>query len=158
MAHIFQINISKGGLPKLPVHKALVTTQGVDGDRQRDKKHHGGPERALCLYSLERLLELQSEGNPIFPGAAGENITIKGLDWPSLSPGDRLRLGDDLTIEFTSHTVPCHNLEPYFHEGKFSRISQKTNPGWARLYARVLQPGYIQIGDQVTVIKEVPDV
>ena len=37
---------------------------------------HGGPERALCLFSLERILELQAEGHPIFPGAAGENITI----------------------------------------------------------------------------------
>ncbi len=157
MAHIFQINISDGGVPKLPITQATVTPQGVEGDRQRDTKHHGGSDRALCLFSLEHILDLQAEGNPIFPGAAGENITIQGLDWSSLSLGDQLRLGDTVIIELTSHTVPCHNLEPYFQERKFSRISQKTHPGWARLYARVLQPGPIQIGDKVAIIKENSD-
>ncbi len=154
MAHIFQISISNGGVPKLPVNMAQVTLLGVEGDLQRDTKHHGGPERALCLYSLDRIIELQSEGHPIFPGAAGENITIRGLDWSLLTPGDQLRMGNDLTIEITSYTVPCHNLEPFFQEGKFSRISQKTHPGWARLYARVLHPGQIQIGDEVSLITE----
>ena len=154
MAHIFQINISDGGVPKLPIIQGEVTALGIQGDRQRNTKHHGGPDRALCLYSLEHILDLQAEGNPLFPGAAGENITIHGLDWPALAPGDQIYLGDEVIIELTSHTVPCHNLEPYFQEGKFNRISQKTHPGWARLYARVLQPGSIQIGDKVTKRKE----
>ncbi|MBC8505377.1 MAG: MOSC domain-containing protein [Anaerolineales bacterium] len=154
MAHIFQINISDGGVPKLPITQAEVSALGVKGDRQRNTKHHGGPDRALCLFSLEHILGLQAEGNPIFPGASGENITIQGLDWPTLLPGDQFQLGDEVIIELTSHTVPCHNLEPYFQEGKFSRISQKTHPGWARFYARVLQPGSIGIGDRVTKLKE----
>lgn len=154
MAHIFQINISEGGVPKFPIAKATITLHGIEGDKQRDKKHHGGSERALCIYSLEHILDLQAEGNSVYPGATGENITIAGLNWLELSPGDQLRLGDGVTIEITMHTTPCHNIQSYFWDGKISRISQKTHPGWSRFYARVLEPGNIQIGDKVTLPKE----
>ncbi|MBL7161130.1 MAG: MOSC domain-containing protein [Anaerolineales bacterium] len=93
MAHISQINISNGGVPKHPITEAMVTLLRIEGDRQSDTKHHGGSERALCIYSFEHILVLQAEGNPIFPGALGENITITGLDWPALAPGDQFRLG-----------------------------------------------------------------
>src|SRR5437660_8273239 len=73
---IFQLNMSPGGVPKLAVREAMLTTTGLMGDVQKFTDIHGGPERALCLFSLERILELQAEGHPIFPGAAGENITI----------------------------------------------------------------------------------
>lgn len=40
-----------GGVPKLPVAGARVTTFGIEGDAHRDTEHHGGPERAVCLYA-----------------------------------------------------------------------------------------------------------
>ena len=91
---IFQLNRSDGGVPKLAVREAFLTTEGLEGDRQRDLRYHGGPERALCLFALERIMELQAEGHPIFPGAVGENVTVVGLDWSQLKPGARLALGD----------------------------------------------------------------
>ena len=30
---------------------------------------------------------LNAEGHPIYPGAAGENITVEGIDWSALRPG-----------------------------------------------------------------------
>ena len=50
-AHVYQINISDGGVPKLPVLEAKVSEQGLDGDRQRNLKLHGGPDRACGLFS-----------------------------------------------------------------------------------------------------------
>jgi hypothetical protein len=47
---------------KWPVREGQVTSLGLEGDRQDDVAHHGGPERALCLYALERILDLQAEG------------------------------------------------------------------------------------------------
>ncbi|HSE06328.1 MAG TPA: hypothetical protein VLK35_19425 [Methylomirabilota bacterium] len=44
-----QIGMSPGGVPKLPVSSARVTALGLEGDAQRDREHHGGPDRALCL-------------------------------------------------------------------------------------------------------------
>jgi len=154
MAHIFQINISKGGVPKQPIPVANLTELGIEGDQQKNTKEHGGPERALCLFSLEHILELQAEGNPIFPGALGENITLSGIAWTELSPGDQLQLGERVIIQISKHTSPCKNIQSYFKDGDYSRLSQKANPGWARFYARVLQPGQIQIGDRVTFLKE----
>jgi MOSC domain-containing protein YiiM len=147
---IFQINLSKGGVPKLAQRQALVTRLGLQGDEHRDLKHHGGPERALCLYSLERILALQEEGHPIFPGSAGENLTLSGLDWERVKPGARLHLGREVLIEITNYTVPCNNIRLSFVDQKFIRIDQDRFPGWSRAYARVIQDGEILTGDAVT--------
>lgn len=146
---IFQINLSSGGVPKRAQIQAEVTALGLNGDRQANPEIHGGPERALCLYSLERILELQAEGHPVFPGAMGENLTIVGLEWLRAEPGCRLQLGDHVLLEVTRYTTPCNSLTPFFMGGDYSRVSQKRNPGWSRVYVRVLQPGEIRIGDLV---------
>jgi MOSC domain-containing protein YiiM len=149
---IFQLNVSDGGVPKLAVREAVLTTGGLAGDRQRDLRYHGGPERALCLFALERVLELQAEGHPIFPGSVGENVTAIGLDWSGLVPGARLALGEEAVIEITSYTSPCKNIAASFREGEFKRISQKVHPGDSRLYARVLRPGRLAVGQTVTLL------
>jgi MOSC domain-containing protein YiiM len=148
-AWIFQINWSNGGVPKYPVRNAEVHREGIVGDTQRHSDVHGGPDRALCLYSLERITKLQADGHPIFPGAIGENLTITGLAWEELHPGIRLRLGDTVVIEITDYTTPCSAIYESFAEGRFARVSEKINPGWSRLYARVITPGTIQVGDRV---------
>jgi MOSC domain-containing protein YiiM len=149
-AWIFQINASDGGVPKLALRNTGVTSRGLVGDRQRNLRHHGGPDRALCLYSLESILALQAEGHPVYPGSLGENLTITGLDWGLMCPGTRWRLARDLLIEIVSYTMPCSTIAASFVGGQFMRASQEKHPGWSRVYARVLSPGTIQIGDPVT--------
>jgi MOSC domain-containing protein YiiM len=122
---------------------------GLKGDHQNDREHHGGPDKALCLYSLERILALHTEGHPIFSGSSGENLTLSGLDWDVLVPGVCLSLGDEVEIEITSYASPCPKIAGSFAEGQIRRMSQEQHPGWARLYARVLSPGAIRIGDRV---------
>jgi MOSC domain-containing protein YiiM len=70
---VASINLSPGGVPKSRVSGAQVSQLGLEGDAQDDKIHHGGPERAVCLYSVERIRSLQAEGHPIDVGTAGEN-------------------------------------------------------------------------------------
>lgn len=149
---IFQLNRSDGGVPKLGVREAAVTETGLAGDRQRDLRYHGGSERALCLFALERILELQGEGHPIFPGSAGENVTTVGLDWSQLQPGARLALGDEVVIEISSYTSPCKHIAASFHDGEFKRISQKVHPGDSRLYARILRTGRLAVGQEVRLL------
>ena len=149
-ASVFQINVSDGGVPKLPIESAWISTAGVKGDRQRNRQVHGGPDRAVCLYSLEVIEGLRREGHSIMPGASGENLTISGLDWAALKPGDRLRVGP-VRIEIASYTAPCDHNARWFADGDFSRISQKKHPGWSRLYARVLVEGTVRPGDPVIV-------
>lgn len=147
--HIFQINISDGGVPKQPLRQAEVHASGVSGDRQRDTRHHGGPLRAVSLFSLEHILALQTEGHPIYPGSVGENITLSGLDWTLVLPGVRLQLGDAVLLQVTSFAVPCRHIRHSFQDELFTRISPTLHPGWARAYTQVLQAGPIRLGDPV---------
>jgi MOSC domain-containing protein YiiM len=146
---IFQLNVSAGGVPKLAVREGHVKELGMVGDDHRFPDIHGGLERALCLFSLERILELQAEGHPIFPGAVGENVTISGVDWRRVVPGVQLSLGDEVLLEITSYTTPCNTIPAYFADGHFQRISQKVHPGWSRVYARVLREGKLKVGQPV---------
>jgi len=146
---IVQINVSPGGVPKRPVPRARVTRSGIEGDRHRDTEHHGGPDRALCLFALEQIEALQAEGHSVEPGALGENLTVAGLDWPRVQPEDFVRLGDEVLVQITRFTSPCLNVRAAFLDGAYSRVSQKRHPGWSRVYARVLVPGEIAAGDLV---------
>ncbi len=146
---IFQINLSDGGVPKLPVSDAYLGMLGLEGDRQRTPDIHGGPERAVCLYALELIQALQAEGHPIYPGAVGENLTLVGLDWSLVKPGARLYLGSEARIEITRYTSPCKTIAAAFQQGDFNRISPKLSPGWSRCYGRVLTPGWLHVGDPV---------
>lgn len=148
--HVHQISVSDGGVPKLPVPEARITVQGVAGDRQRSLKYHGGVDRAVCLYALEVIEALRAEGHAVAPGSCGENLTLSGLDWARLKPGDRLRIGTDVRLEVMSYTDPCKQNARWFVDGDFLRISQKKHHGWSRLYARVLAEGMVRPGDEVT--------
>lgn len=147
---IFQINVSKGGVPKLPIFSAEVNELGITEDRQKHTDIHGGPTRALCIYSLEQQLALQEEGHPIYPGSVGENIVTVGIDLSRFGPGDRMKLGE-VAVEITSYTMPCKNIRRAFSDENSNRISQKLHPGWSRLYAKVLRPGRITVGDPITI-------
>jgi MOSC domain-containing protein YiiM len=150
-SYLHQISVSDGGVPKLAVPEGHVTVQGIVGDRQRNRDVHGGPDQAVCLFSLEVIEALQAEGHTIKPGASGENLTIAGLDWSQLKPGDRLSIGEHVRLEIKSYTSPCKYNAQWFVEGDFSRMSQKLHPGWSRLYGSVLTEGIVRPGDPVTV-------
>lgn len=142
---VARINVNPaGGVPKHGVGAALITSTGVGGDRQLDLEHHGGPDRAVSLFSLERIEALAAEGHPIAPGTTGENLTLVGLDWATLGPGARLAVGDDVVLEITQAAPPCRTIAASFRDGEFTRISEKVHPGWSRLYARVLREGLVR--------------
>jgi MOSC domain-containing protein YiiM len=151
---IFQLCCSPGGVPKLAVREALVNELGMVGDGHAFPKIHGGPDRALCLFSLERILEMQQVGHPIFPGSVGENVTISGLDWNVVQPGVQLLLGDEVLVRITSYTTPCNSIPDSFLDGNYSLISQKVRPGWSRVYACVLKGGEVKVGQRVLLVSE----
>ncbi len=150
--HVHQINVSDGGVPKRPVLEARVTRQGIDGDRQRNLKVHGGPRRAVCLFSAELIERLQDEGHPIDAGSTGENLTVAGMDWDVMCPGVVLSVGPDVQLEVTGYTAPCSHNACWFLEGDYQRISHTHNPGWSRVYAKVLAEGIVRPGDEVRIV------
>ena len=149
------INRSRGGVPKAPVFEALVTVAGLDGDHQRDPQFHGGPDRAVVLYSLEVIRALQLEGHPIAVGASGENLTMSGVDWTAIVPGVELEIGG-ARLAVTKYVTPCTKIAGCFVEDRFERIAQKCHPGWSRVAARVLAEGVVRVGDRVVVHAPVP--
>jgi MOSC domain-containing protein YiiM len=147
---VHQINLSPGGVPKLPIAGDVeVTTLGMVGDGHNDSRNHGGPDRALCLFSLEVIEGLQAEGHPISPGSAGENLTISGITWDELRSGDRLQIGDDVTAELITPTSPCAKNTAWFVQGDYRRMDDRLHPGSSRWNARVITEGVVRPGDSV---------
>lgn len=142
------INVSDGGVPKLSIGRAAITASGVEGDCQRDLRYHGGPERAVSLFSAEVIAALAADGHPIAPGTTGENLTVAGLDWRDVVPGVELRVGK-VRLCVTSYAVPCFKIEGSFTDGVFGRLSPKLHPGQSRVYARVVAGGEVRVGDPV---------
>ena len=151
IGHVFQINVSDGSVPKQGVHSSEITDAGLSEDRVGNPKKQSGSSSALCLYSLEKILALQKEGHPIFPGSCGENLTLTGIEWEDVKIGTRLKIGKDILIEITGYCKPCAKIIGSFKGGDITRVFQESNPGWSRVYARVLSPGKVNIGDEVII-------
>ena len=136
VGRVVSVNVSSGGVPKLPIDRTRVSPAGVEGDRQRDLRYHGGPERAVSIYSFELIEALRKEGHPIRIGTTGENLTLGGLDWSLIVPGARLRVGES-EIEVTAYAAPCRTIAGSFAGRRMGRIAEAKHRGWSRVYARV---------------------
>ena len=147
---IVQVSASEGGVPKKALLQAAVGRRGLDGGRQAERRHHGRPFQALCLWSAEVIDDLRAEGHSIHPGAAGENVTVSGVDWATVRPGVRVRVGSALA-EISAFAEPCSKNAQWFIDGNFRRIAHELHPGWSRAYAWVLEPGEVAPGDAVVV-------
>lgn len=144
---VHQVSVSPGGVPKLAIESGYVGLLGLLEDGHTDA-FHGGPDKALCLYSFEVIESLASQGHSVAAGAAGENVTVRGVDWTEVTPGTRWLIGEEVEIEVTHFTAPCQKNARWFADGDFSRMNQQLHPGRSRVYARVLTEGVIKPGDQ----------
>ena len=143
---VAQISASSGGVPKRALLHGAIGRRGLEGDRQAERRHHGRPWQALSLWSTEVIDDLRAEGHSVHPGAAGENITVTGVDWATIRPGVRVRVGTALA-EISSFAAPCSKNAQWFVDGAFRRMRHDLHPGWSRAYAWVLVPGEVAPGD-----------
>ena len=139
---LLQLNVSKGGMPKLPVLFARVTPGGIDGDWQKNRKYHGGEDRAVCLFSVELYDWLRGHAIDLKHGSVGENFTTRGVDLDALKPRDRLRVGA-CVIEITDVRVPCRNLK------KWDDDLPELIVGFSGWVAKVVTEGTVQPNDAV---------
>lgn len=150
---ILQISASHGGVPKRAIESAEIDEHGITIDRQADRKAHGHPHQALCIFAAERLADLAAKGHNLAPGHLGENITTHGIDWDLVVPGVKLELGPDVVCEVTAYTTPCWKNAHWFRDGDITRIHQSHNPGYSRVYARVLTGGTVATSDEVRLVR-----
>lgn len=124
---VVRVNASDGGVPKRSIGGAEVSCAGLVGDRQAERKHHGRPFQALCLWSAEVIAELAAAGHPIAAGSAGENVTISGIDWAGLRPGILLQIGS-VGAELSFPAVPCKKQTRWFSDGDFPPHRLRAQP------------------------------
>jgi len=150
IGQILQVNISPGGVPKLPIPIARVSRLGIEDDKHLYRLH-GGPKKALMLMAAELIDTLAAEGFSVYYGAMGENLTVRGLPYNGWHPGQIYRAGTAL-IEFTEPRAPCGKLRPY-GPGIEKRIRRA--PGESGFYASVLEDGIIRPGDTIQLVDPV---
>lgn len=142
-----------GGVPKHAVTSLGITSTGCIGDKQNDRRHHGGPLKAVCLMERSVMTALQAAGHPIGPGTTGENILLDGLDDVTLSTGTELHVGG-VHLRITGDAPPCKTIRASFVNGAFVSLSHKQQPGITRWYAEVLKEGTVSLGDVVHALNE----
>jgi len=125
----------------------FVGPQGLEGDEQADRRHHGGREKALHAYPLAHYrswaAELPQREDRFVPGGFGENLVVEGVTEQDLCLGDRFQMGPVL-VELSQSRQPCWKLNLRFDQPDMARRVQSTGrTGW---YFRVLHSGEIQAG------------
>ena len=160
-ASVEQINVSRGGVPKLAVPDGKFHSLGVEGDGHANPQVHGGPRQAVLLITAEGIEELAAAGFPVYPGALGENLTTRGLDRKSVRAGQRYRVGA-VWIEITKVRGPCQTLSVYgpgIQQAVYDRdvkIGNPRSPRWglSGFYASVTRPGLVRTGDPIVLLDQ----
>lgn len=145
-------------IDKRPVDGPVAVGElGLDGDRQCDTKHHGGPDKALYAYASEDAAWWADElDRDIPPGLFGDNLRTEGLDVTGARIGERWRIGGagGVLVEVRMPRTPCENLsfrmgDPDFHK-------RFVAAGRVGAYLKVIEPGTVAAGD-VIAIERRPD-
>src|SRR5690606_25229495 len=139
---VAQLNRAGGGGPKHAVLTAAVDHGGAIGDGPATRAHHRRPRQAPCRWSAAGSDALEAGGPPIAPGAAGEDVTIAGIDWATLRAGTIIDIGS-VRCQLSAPSTPCAKNRRWFRNGAIDRMDHDRNPGSSRWYATVLHPGTI---------------
>ena len=119
---------------------------GLAGDTVADRRHHGGPEKAVCVYPAVRYAAWRERyGRALRRPAFGENLLVAGADEADTCVGDRIALGTAV-VQVSQPRVPCH--KPAVFTGEARLTSDLVTTGWTGWYLRVLEPGEVREGDE----------
>lgn len=139
----------ESAIEKLPVAGPIVVlSEGLAGDEQADRVHHGGPDKAILAYNSGYFSVWQEE----FPewsvsgGTFGENLTVDGLNESEVCIGDVFQIGT-VVVQVSQPRQPCWKLSRKWNIPKLAVLVQMTGrTGW---YFRVLETGSVNSGDQL---------
>lgn len=135
-----------------PVHLSQL---GFAGDEQADLKHHGGPDKAVCVYAFDRYAYWENRlGRPLNPSAFGENLTVEGLTEADVRIGAIYRVGGAL-VQVAQPRIPCFKVNRKFEtEGVMEHVMET---GFTGFYLRVLEEGPVQAGDRFELVERNPE-
>lgn len=145
------------GIFKYSVDEPIfLDTKEVKGDEISDRENHGGINQAIYGYSLKHY----EYWKPLYPnldwslGMFGENLTIDDIDETLIHVGDTFKVGDTI-LEATLQRSPCYKLGVRFDNMKI--VKQFWNTTKCGVYFKVLQTGFVKVGDQFEQIKNCPE-
>ncbi|WP_028545963.1 MOSC domain-containing protein [Paenibacillus taiwanensis] len=142
----------RSGIVKQPVQLPIQLQQlGFEGDGVADTKHHGGPDKAICVYPSEHYDFWQREWGHELPHAAfGENLTTSGLIETNVHIGDMFRIGEAV-VQVTQPRQPCFKLAARYDKKEIPVWMQDT--GFTGYYLRVIEEGVVRPEDKLTLIQ-----
>ena len=134
------------GICKKPVVQSLLLKQtGFEGDGVGDLKHHGGTDKAVCVYSLDHYPYWEEIlGIKLPPAAFGENLSVLNLKEDTVHIGDIFQIGTAL-LQISQPRQPCATLAARL--GRKDLVKLVVDSGRTGFYFRVLQEGTVKQGD-----------
>lgn len=142
------------GIEKREVQEVYLATRGFEGDNVADLKHHGGPDRAVCLYPAEHYIQWEKELGKRLPIAAfGENLTVTNMLEMDVCIGDVYKVGDAV-IQITQGRIPCSTIDKYTDANTL--LKRLIETGYTGYLARVLFEGTIRIDSTIEIVERHP--
>jgi MOSC domain-containing protein YiiM len=140
------------GFCKSPVAGSVrLTKLGFEGDGVADLKHHGGGDKAVCVYSTEHNPYWESVlGVKLPPAPFGENLSVSGLSEEDVCIGDVFQAGTAV-LQISQPRQPCKTLAARY--GRNDMLKLVVDSGLTGFYLRVLEEGTVKKGD-ILVLKE----
>jgi len=140
------------GICKKPLMgPAYLGKTGFDGDGVGDLKHHGGPDKAVCVYSTDHYHYWEKILGAALPLAPfGENLSVSNLDEAAVCIGDIFQIGTTV-VQISQPRQPCSTLAARF--GRSDMVKLVVDSGRTGYYFRVLEEGFVEAGN-VLILKE----
>ena len=140
------------GFYKQPQPRAWLGYEGFRGDEQADRRYHGGPDKAVCVYPHEHYHFWQSELPDLeMPtGAFGENLTTAGLLESGVCIGDVYAVGEAL-VQVSQPRQPCWKLARRWQVKDLTARVERT--GLTGFYFRVKRHGHVSAGDAISLLE-----
>jgi MOSC domain-containing protein YiiM len=140
---------------KTPVDGPLVLGRlGFPGD-EHVYAHHGGPDKAVCVYPYEHYAYWARRLGIDLPATAafGENFTLVGLTERQVYLGDVFSIGEAV-VQVTQPRAPCYKIAARYGVPKMAVYVQQE--GYTGYLLRVVQSGAVE-ADQTMRLLERPE-
>jgi MOSC domain-containing protein YiiM len=132
----------------------MLTNQGFEGDGVGDLKHHGGSDKAVCVYAVDNYEYWGKTLGRKMPDAAfGENYSVTGMKEEDICIGDIYRAGM-ATMQVSQPRQPCSTLAARYGREDFVKLV--VDSGRTGFYFRVLEGGMVKVGDGLFLVKQDP--
>lgn len=144
--------IGKHPLP--PDTTLYLSLVNLAGDGQADLTVHGGIDKAVYAYPSEHLPVWEAElGEPLGDAPFGENLSTLGVTEAEVRIGDLWEWGEAI-LEVCQPRTPCFKLALHRRRADIQQLVRRSGRvGW---YLRVLQPGAVSTGADISVVEQDP--